>query len=157
MFADPRATPTSPPQGEKGPPPEEKRTLAKPKVVKKVVPEDAGKARLERLEKRRRVSLSLSLSPSLFSSLSLSLSLPFFLSLSLSLSRARGLSLSPALSLAGSVASVTRNSVGVQGASARARAKREQLERFSGLLSESQGQNLALNVLYVPDSLDSGV
>ena len=41
---------------------------------------------------------------------------------------------------------------------ARFRAKREQLERFyEGLVPESQGQNLALTVLYVPCSLDSGL
>jgi len=39
----------------------------------------------------------------------------------------------------------------------RCRAKREQLDdRFPGLLPESQGQNRALIVLYVPYSLDSG-
>ena len=32
--------------------------------------------------------------------------------------------------------------------------KREQLERFSGFLAESQGQNLAVSVLYVPHSLN---
>jgi len=36
------------------------------------------------------------------------------------------------------------------------RAKRGQLEKFDGLLPESQGQNLALTVLYVPNLLDSG-
>ena len=36
------------------------------------------------------------------------------------------------------------------------RAKREQLKSFSGLAPESQGQNLALTVLYLPYSLDSG-
>ena len=35
----------------------------------------------------------------------------------------------------------------------RFRAKRKPLERFSGLLPESEGQNLALTVLCVPDSL----
>ena len=34
--------------------------------------------------------------------------------------------------------------------------KREPLERFDRLLPERQGQNLALTVLYVPYSLDSG-
>jgi len=38
----------------------------------------------------------------------------------------------------------------------RCRAKREQLERFQGLLPEGQGQKLALTVLFVPSSLDSG-
>jgi len=38
----------------------------------------------------------------------------------------------------------------------RFRAKREQLEIFEGLLPERRGPNLALTVLYVPDSLDSG-
>ena len=38
----------------------------------------------------------------------------------------------------------------------RSRARREQLKRFLGLLPESQGQNLAVTVLYVPHSLDSG-
>ena len=33
---------------------------------------------------------------------------------------------------------------------------RGQLERFYGLLPENQGQNLAVTVLYVPYSLDSG-
>jgi len=32
----------------------------------------------------------------------------------------------------------------------------EQLNRVSRLLPESQGQNLAVTVLYVPNSLDSG-
>ena len=36
------------------------------------------------------------------------------------------------------------------------RARREELKRFKGLLPESQGQNLALTVLYVPYLLDSG-
>ena len=35
--------------------------------------------------------------------------------------------------------------------------KREQVETFEGLLPESQGQNQALTVLYVPHSLDSGL
>ena len=39
----------------------------------------------------------------------------------------------------------------------RFRAKREQLERVHGLLPESQGQNLALTVLYVLWSRDSGL
>ena len=43
-----------------------------------------------------------------------------------------------------------------QSAHTRFRAKREQLERFYGLQPESQGQNLAVPVLYVPRSLDSG-
>ena len=34
--------------------------------------------------------------------------------------------------------------------------KEEQFNAFQGLLSESQGQHLALTVLYVPCSLDSG-
>jgi len=38
----------------------------------------------------------------------------------------------------------------------RCRAKREQPEQFEGVLLESQGQNLALTVLYVPSSLNSG-
>jgi len=38
----------------------------------------------------------------------------------------------------------------------RFQAKRGQLKRFQGLLPESQGQNRALTVLYVPNSLDSG-
>ena len=38
----------------------------------------------------------------------------------------------------------------------RGRAKREQLKRFSGLLPESQGQNLAVAAFHVPDSLDCG-
>ena len=38
----------------------------------------------------------------------------------------------------------------------RFRAKREQLKRVQGLLPERSGQNLALTVLYVPYSLDSG-
>ena len=38
----------------------------------------------------------------------------------------------------------------------RCRAKTGQLEMFSRLLSESQGQNLALTLLCVPRSLDSG-
>ena len=38
----------------------------------------------------------------------------------------------------------------------RFRAKREHLERFEGLSPERQGQNLALNVLHVPYSLDDG-
>ena len=38
----------------------------------------------------------------------------------------------------------------------RFRAKREQLLRVEGLLPEGQGQILALTVLYVPSSLDSG-
>jgi len=33
---------------------------------------------------------------------------------------------------------------------------KEQLEIFQGRLPESRGQNLALTVLYVPYSLDSG-
>ena len=37
----------------------------------------------------------------------------------------------------------------------RARAKREPLDRFEGLLPESQGRNLALTVLHVPCLLDS--
>ena len=40
--------------------------------------------------------------------------------------------------------------------SARFRAKREQLEMFQGLMPESKGQNLALTVLFVLYSLDSG-
>ena len=36
------------------------------------------------------------------------------------------------------------------------RAKREQVQRFERLLSESQGHNLALTVLCVPSSLDKG-
>jgi hypothetical protein len=36
------------------------------------------------------------------------------------------------------------------------RAKRGEIERCCGLLPESQRQNLALTVLYVPCSLDSG-
>ena len=36
------------------------------------------------------------------------------------------------------------------------RSKREHLLKFYGLLPESQGQNLALTVLYVPSSLGSG-
>jgi len=39
----------------------------------------------------------------------------------------------------------------------RFQARREQLESFLGLLPEGQGHNLALNVLYVPYSLGSGV
>ena len=39
----------------------------------------------------------------------------------------------------------------------RFRAKRDQLEKFEGLSLESQGQNLALTVLYASYSLDSGV
>jgi len=35
--------------------------------------------------------------------------------------------------------------------------EREELERFQGLLPESQGHNLALTVLCVPYSLDSGL
>jgi len=35
------------------------------------------------------------------------------------------------------------------------RARREQLEKFQGLLPESQGHNLALTALCVPSSLDS--
>jgi len=42
------------------------------------------------------------------------------------------------------------------GSSAPFQAKREQLKKLYGLLPESQGQNLALTVLYVPHSLDSG-
>ena len=38
----------------------------------------------------------------------------------------------------------------------RFRAKREQLRHISGLLPDSQGQNLALTVLYVTNWLDSG-
>ena len=38
----------------------------------------------------------------------------------------------------------------------RCRAKREQLKRVLRLLPEGRGQNLALTVLYVPRSLDSG-
>ena len=38
----------------------------------------------------------------------------------------------------------------------RCRARREQLERFSELLPEIQGQNLDLTVIYVLNSLDSG-
>jgi len=34
-------------------------------------------------------------------------------------------------------------------------AKREELEMFEGLVSESQDQNLALTVLYVPSLLES--
>ena len=37
----------------------------------------------------------------------------------------------------------------------RFRAEREQLETFEALLPKSQGQNLALTVLYVPYSLDA--
>jgi len=36
------------------------------------------------------------------------------------------------------------------------RAKRVQLKRFDAVLTESQGHNWALNVLYVPCSLDRG-
>ena len=36
------------------------------------------------------------------------------------------------------------------------RAKREQLKRSEGLESESQGQNMAVTVLYVPYSLSGG-
>ena len=39
----------------------------------------------------------------------------------------------------------------------RLQSNKEQLERVSGLLPGSQGQNLAMTVLYVPYSLDSGV
>jgi hypothetical protein len=35
-------------------------------------------------------------------------------------------------------------------------AKTEQLDRFCGLLPERQGHDLAVTVLYVPYSLDSG-
>ena len=38
----------------------------------------------------------------------------------------------------------------------RFRARRGQLETLEGLLPDSQGQNLALTVLYMPYSLDSG-
>ena len=38
----------------------------------------------------------------------------------------------------------------------RRRTKREQLERFEGLLRESQGHNLAWTVVYVPYTLDIG-
>ena len=38
----------------------------------------------------------------------------------------------------------------------RFRAKREQLEILEGISPESRGQDLALTVLYVPSSLDSG-
>ena len=38
----------------------------------------------------------------------------------------------------------------------RCRTKREPLQRFYGLSPESQGQSLALTVVYVPYSLDSG-
>ena len=38
----------------------------------------------------------------------------------------------------------------------RFRAKREHLQGVEGLLPESQGQNLAVTVLDVPRSLDSG-
>ena len=41
-------------------------------------------------------------------------------------------------------------------ASRACRAKREHFETFQGRLHESQGQNLALTVLYVPYSLRSG-
>ena len=36
------------------------------------------------------------------------------------------------------------------------RAKMGQLEKFQGILPKSQGHNMALTVLCVPDSLDSG-
>ena len=39
----------------------------------------------------------------------------------------------------------------------RFRAKGEHVKRVCGLLSESQGQKMALTVLYVPNSLDSGL
>jgi len=45
----------------------------------------------------------------------------------------------------------------VPGAVSRVRAKREHLGRLKGLSPESQGQNMALTVLFVPNSLDSGV
>jgi hypothetical protein len=38
----------------------------------------------------------------------------------------------------------------------RFQAKKEQLERFQGLFTASQAQKLALTVLHVPCSLDSG-
>jgi len=43
------------------------------------------------------------------------------------------------------------------GASARFRAKRGQRKSFQGLSPEIESRNLALTVLYVPDSLDSGL
>ena len=45
----------------------------------------------------------------------------------------------------------------VRDADGRVRAKREHLQIFHGFLPESQGQNLALTVLYVPYSLDRGI
>jgi len=44
----------------------------------------------------------------------------------------------------------------VENGRVRFRAKSEQLQRFKGLLPEGHGQNLALTVLYVPYSLESG-
>ena len=41
--------------------------------------------------------------------------------------------------------------------STRLQAKKEHLERLEGFLPESQGQNLALTVLYVLDSLGCGI
>ena len=46
--------------------------------------------------------------------------------------------------------------VAVAGGSHRCRAKREQLQGVQELLPESQGHDLAVTVLYVPCSLDSG-
>jgi len=42
------------------------------------------------------------------------------------------------------------------GGGGRFRAKTEQFQRVSGLLPERPGQNLALTVVFVPNSLDSG-
>ena len=39
----------------------------------------------------------------------------------------------------------------------RFRAKREQLAKFYGLSPENHGQDLAVTVLHVPDSLDRGL
>jgi hypothetical protein len=42
-------------------------------------------------------------------------------------------------------------------AARRPRAKKGQFKRFSGLLPESQGQNVAWTLLCAPDLLDSGL
>ena len=58
-------------------------------------------------------------------------------------------------------ASISRSDVSPPPPVYRFRAKREQLKRFQGLLTESQGKNLALTVVYVPygvpPSLASGL
>ena len=98
-----------------------------------------------------------------FDSLSLSLSLALYLTLSLCLSLCLALSLSrvkqnaQVVSRSGAFRLPVLHPFALQAEIGnRMRAKREQIKSFQGPFAESQGQNLALNVLYPPYSLGSG-